>query len=102
MEPCVKTCLVRQLLILSAASVLTVQTAFAQEGTEKTSGNVHAEIRKNLDTSISSMKGPNSRVEVKDEDLLNELVQPDSAHKTDQTSKVESCDRNVCTSDTPQ
>ena len=99
MEPCVKTCLTRQLLILSAALVLTLQTAFAQESTEKTPGNVHAENRKTPDTSISSMKGPNSRVEVKNEDLLNEFLQPDSANKTDQTSKDESCDRNVCTSD---
>jgi hypothetical protein len=65
-------------------------------------GNVHAEIRKPPDTSISSMKGPDSSVEVKEEDLLNELLQTDSANKTDQTSKDESCDRNVCTSDTPR
>jgi hypothetical protein len=100
MEPCVKTGLMRQLLFLSAALVLTLQTAFAQDSTEKKSGNVHAEIRKNLDTSISRMKGTNTMVEVKDEDLLNELLQPDYANKTDQTSKDESCDRNVCTSDT--
>jgi hypothetical protein len=91
-----------QLLVLSASLVLTLQTAFAQDSTEETSGNVHAEIRKNLDTSTSRMKGPNSRVEDKDGDLLNELLQPDSANKTDQISKEESCDRNVCTSDTPQ
>lgn len=102
MEPCVKTCLIRQLLILSAALVLTLQTAFAQDSTEKTSGNVHAEIRKNLDTSISRMKGSNSRVEDKDEDLLNELLQPDSANKTERTAKDESCDSNVCTSETSQ
>jgi hypothetical protein len=87
----------RQLLILSAAILLTLQTAFAQDNTEKTSGNVHDEIRENLDTSISRMKDPNSRVEDKDGDLLNELLQPDSANKTEQTSKEESCDKNVCT-----
>jgi hypothetical protein len=102
MEPCVKTRRMRLLLILLAALVLTLQTAFAQDNTEKTSGNVHAEIRKNLDTSISRMKGPNSRVENKDADLLNELLQPDAANKTEQTSKEESCDRNVCTSDKVQ
>jgi hypothetical protein len=102
MKLCVKTRRMRQLLILSASLVLTLQTAFAQDNTEKTSGNVHAEIRENLDTSISRMKGPNSKVEDKDGDLLDELLQPDSANKTEQTSKEESCDRNVCTSDTPQ
>jgi hypothetical protein len=102
MEACVKTCLIRQLLILLAALVLTLQTAFAQDNTKKTSGNVHAEIRKNLDTSISRMKGPNSRVEDNEEELLNELLRSDSVNKTEQTSKEESCDRNVCTSETPQ
>lgn len=102
MRPCMKARRVRQLLILSASLVLTVQTAFAQDNIEKKSGNVHAEIRENLDTSISRKKGPDSRVENKDGDLLNELLQPDSANKTEQTSKEESCDINMCTSDTPQ
>jgi hypothetical protein len=90
------------LLILSASLVLSLQSAFAQDTSEKTTGTVHAENRNNLDTSISRLKVPDSRMEDTDRDLLNELLQPDSANKTDQTSKEESCDRNVCTSDTPQ
>jgi hypothetical protein len=90
------------LLILSASLVLSLQSAFAQDTSEKTTGTAHAENRKNLDTSISRMKVPDSRMEDTDRDLLNELLQPDSANKTEQTSKEESCDRNVCTSDTPQ
>jgi hypothetical protein len=74
-----------QLLMLLVALVLTLQTAFAQDDTEKTSGIVHADIRENLETSVSHMKGPNSRVADNDEDLLNELLRPDSANKTDQT-----------------
>ena len=102
MEPCVKTYRMRRLLILSAALVLTLQTAFAQDNTEKTSGNVHAEVRGNLDTSILRMNDPNSGMENKDTGLLNELLQPDSANKTELTANEEPCDSNVCTSEPPQ
>jgi len=87
----------RQLLILSAASVLMLQTAFAQDKPEKTSGNVHDEVRGNLETSISQMEDFDSGAEDKDRDLLNELLQPDSAIKSVQTVNEGPCDSNACT-----
>jgi hypothetical protein len=87
----------RQLLVLSAAIVLTLQTAFAQDSAEKMSAYVQVEISENSATGMSRMSDADPGMENKDRDLLNELLQPDSSDRTERSAKEESCDRNECT-----
>ena len=102
MKPLVKNTHLQQLLILVVMFLISLETVFAQDNVENVPGTAQIKIRDNPTSSMPRMNDSNPRVEKKDADLLNELIQPEPVNKTEQTVKKEACSSVKCTPDTPQ
>jgi hypothetical protein len=102
MKPRVKKNRLRPLLILVVMFLISLGTAFAQDNAEKVTGSAQIKTRKTRDTAMPLSSLVKSGFEIKDGDLLNELIKPEPANKSDQTVKEDSCISNKCTSDVPQ
>lgn len=88
MKPCVQTCRLRLLLLLAAAFLITITTAFAQE-TAKSNGCSQRDTTESLETT-GSCKDTAAPVENKKNlELLNELQQPDSSLLSELTRKTD-------------
>jgi hypothetical protein len=102
MKPRVKKNRLRPLLILVVLSLISLQTAFAQDNAENVTGSTQNTTRVSPATSMPRVNDANPGQENKDADLLNELVQPEPVNKSDQTVKEEACGSVKCTADTTQ
>jgi hypothetical protein len=101
MKPRVKKSL-RPLLILVVMFLISLGTAFAQDNAENVTGSAQNTTRETLDTGIPHGNVAKPGLEKKERDLLDELIQPETANKSDQTVKEDSCISNKCTLDIPQ
>ena len=102
MKPRVNKNRLRPLLILVVMFLFPLGTAFAQDNVENATGSAQNTNRENPDTRMPHRNAAKPGLEKKDVDLLNELIQPESANKSDQTVKEEACSSVKCTSDIPQ
>jgi hypothetical protein len=82
--------------------MIMLATAFAQDTVEETTGYPRAEIKENFDTSKSTLNDTRQTLRNNEETLLQELLQADSASKTELTTKEEPCDSNECVLEPPQ
>ncbi|MDA8340103.1 MAG: hypothetical protein M0Z70_12460 [Nitrospiraceae bacterium] len=73
MKQNVKKCRWTLLLILVAAFIVTLATAFAQDTGKKTSSYAPVDIKEDFATMMARMKAAKPEVEKKHMDLLNEL-----------------------------
>jgi hypothetical protein len=88
----------KPLLILAVLLLLTLQSAFAQVATERTTGIVQTAISENSDTSKLHLNETNPVMEDMDKNLLYELLHSDPADKTELTEKEDLCGSNICIS----
>lgn len=102
MKSCVKNRRLRQLLFLAVAVVLTLGTAFAQETVKKASLSAQGDIKENVSTRASHLSVTDRGTGNTNMTLLNELLQPDSAIKTELTAKEVPCVSNECTLEKPR
>ena len=102
MKPRVKKNRLRPLLILVVMFLISLETAFAQDNAENVTGSAQIKTRENPDTRMPHRNVAKPGLEIKDVDLLNELIQPESVNRSDQTVKEEACSSVKCTSDIPQ
>ena len=91
----------RLVLILILLFLILLGTAFAQDNVENANGSAQNTNRENPDTRMPHRNVVKPGLEKKDVDLLNELIQPESANKSDQTVKEEACSSVKCTADIP-
>jgi hypothetical protein len=92
----------RLVLLLVVMFLIPLGTAFAQDNAENVTGSAQNTTRENPDTGMPHRNVAKPGLEKNDVDLLNELIQPESANKSDQTVKEEACSSVKCTSDIPQ
>jgi hypothetical protein len=102
MKPRAKKNRLRLVLILVVMFLISLETAFAQDNAENVTGSAQNTTRENPD-----MRMPHRIVEKPglgktDEDLLVELIQPESANKGDQSVQVGACSSNKCTADSTE
>jgi hypothetical protein len=102
MKPRVKKNRLKPLLILVVIFLTTLGTAFAQDNAEKVTGAAQIMTRKSPDTGMPQRNAAKPGLEIKESDLLNELIKPEPENKSDQTVKEDSCISNKCTSAIPQ
>jgi hypothetical protein len=86
-----------QVLILAAAFMMTLATAFAQETGNTAPGSAPADINENIDSGMPRMNAAEAKAEEKQMVLLNELLQPDSAIQGERTGTEEPCGSKECT-----
>lgn len=91
----------RLVLILVVLFLIPLETAFAQDNDKNATGSAQNTNRENSDTRMPQGNVAKPGLEKKDVDLLNELIQPESANKSDQTVKEEACCSVKCTADIP-
>jgi hypothetical protein len=92
----------RLVLILVVMSLISLETAFAQNNAEDVTGSAQTKTGVSPATGMPRVNDANPDQEKKDADLLNELIQPESVNRSDQTVKEEACSSVTCTSDTTQ
>lgn len=102
MKPRVNKNSLRPLLILVVMLLFPLETAFAQDNAENVTVSAQIETRENPDTHMPHRNVAKPGLEKKEADLLNELIQPEPANKSDQTVKEDSCTSIKCTLDIPQ
>jgi hypothetical protein len=102
MKLLVKKNLLRLVLILVALFLISLETAFAWDNAGNVTDSAQIKIRENPDTGKPLRNVSKPGLEIKEGDLLDELIQPESANKSDQTVKEDSCISIKCTSDIPQ
>jgi hypothetical protein len=102
MKPRVKKNRLRPLLILVVLFLISLDISFAQNNAENVTGSAQNTTRENPDTPMPQRNVAKPGLEKKDVELLNELIQPESANKSDQTVKEDSCISIKCTSDIPK
>jgi len=99
MKPRVKKNCLRLVTILIVMFLVLPETAFAQDKAENVTDSAQFTTRENADTRMPQVNDANPGQEKKDADLLDELMQSESANKSDQTVKEDSCVSVTCTSD---
>jgi len=102
MKSCVNVCRLKQFLILTAALVIMLETAYAQESVKKSHGLAQAGNKENVAVRASHVKSVNPEPENKDKELLNELLQTDAAIMTELTAKEAPCENNECSLEKPR
>ena len=102
MKPLVKNTHLQQLLILVVMFLISLETAFAQDNAANVTGSAQIKTRETPDTRMPHRNVAKPGLEIKEKDLLDELIQPESAKKSDQTVKEEACSGVKCTSDIPR
>ncbi|MDD2735900.1 MAG: hypothetical protein PHF56_18355 [Desulfuromonadaceae bacterium] len=102
MKPRVKTNRLRPLLIPVVMFLISLGTAFAQDNVGDVTGPAQIMTRENPDTGMPQRNIAKPELEINEVDLLNELIKPESANKSDQTVKEDSCISITCTSDVEQ
>jgi len=102
MKPRVKKNRPRLVLILVVMFLISLETAFAQDNAENVTGSAQIKTRVSPATRIPHRNVAKPGLEKEDEELLNELIKPESANKSDQTAKEDSCVSIKYTSDIPQ
>ena len=96
MKQYVKTDRQRRWLLLVAAFMMMLGTAFAQDPVKETTGNIQVEKNKNPDKGLPLINAANNGVENTDMDLLTELLKPDSDDKAQPKAIEEQCASNEC------
>ena len=102
MKPCVNKNHLSPLLLLVVIFLISLETAFAQDNAENVTGSTQIKTRENHDTRMPHRNVAKPGLEKKDVDLLNELIQLESANKSDQAVKEEACRSVKRTADVPQ
>jgi hypothetical protein len=102
MNPRVKKNCLRLVLILVVMFLIPLETAFAQDIADNVTGSAQIKTREYPETRMPHRNVAKPGLEIKERDLLDELIKPESANKSDQTVKEDSCISIKCTSDIPQ
>jgi hypothetical protein len=102
MKPHAKKNRLRLVLILVVMFLISLETAFAQDDAENVTVSAQNTTRENHDMRMPHRIAEKPGMEKTDEDLLVELIQPESANKGDQTVKAEACSSVKCTADTTE
>jgi hypothetical protein len=102
MKPRVKKYRLRLVLILVVMFLISLETVFAQDNAENITGSTQIKTRENPDTGKPHRNVAKPGLEIKEGNLLDELIQAESANKSDQTVKEDACISIKCTSDKPQ
>jgi hypothetical protein len=100
MKPRVNKNCPRLVLILVVMFLFPLETAFARDNADNVIGSAQNTTRVSPAKSMPRVNDANPGQEKKDADLLNELIQPESTNKSDQTVKENSCSSVECTADT--
>lgn len=102
MKPCVNRYRLRLVLILIVIVLISLETAFARDEAGNVTGSAQTKTREKPAAGTLRVNDANHDQEKKDVDLLDELIEPESANKGDQTVKEESCGSVTCAEDIPQ
>jgi hypothetical protein len=92
----------RLVLILVIMFLISLETAFAEDKAENVTGSAQNTTRENPETRMPQRNDAKPGLEKNEVDLLNELIQPESANKSDLTANKDSCVSITCASDIPQ
>jgi aldehyde:ferredoxin oxidoreductase len=80
--------------------LISLGTASAKDKAENVTGTAQNTTRENPDTRMPHRNVAKPELEIKEDDLLAELIKPESASKRNQTVKEDPCSSIKCTSDT--
>jgi hypothetical protein len=101
MKPRVKNNRLRLVLILVVMFLISLETAFARDTAKNVTGSAQIKTREHPDTGMPHRTVAKPGLENKDEDLLDELIQPESANKSDQAVNDDACISSKCSLDIP-